>query len=91
LEQAPGRRVECSAVLCRQNRGAYAENFFSITISSIVPSETPFHFLPSDAERLAPQLRDFGYVVVEELIAMVDQGTRKIEIVFQIRLMLRAA
>jgi len=56
---------------------------FSITIGGIVPSEIPLHSLPSDAERLAPQLRGFGYVAVEELIALVDQRTRKIEIVFQ--------
>jgi hypothetical protein len=31
---------------------------------------------------VAPQLRGFGYVVVEEQIALVDQGTRKVEIVF---------
>jgi hypothetical protein len=34
------------------------------------------------AEQLAPQLRAFGYVVVEELIALVDPRTRKVEIVF---------
>jgi hypothetical protein len=31
---------------------------------------------------LAPQLRGFSYVVVEELVAIVDPRTRKVEIVF---------
>jgi hypothetical protein len=30
--------------------------------------------------KLAPQVRGLGYIVVEELIALVDQGTRKVEI-----------
>ena len=38
--------------------------------------------MPPEAERLAPQLRGFGYVVVEEQIALVHQSTRKIELVF---------
>jgi len=38
--------------------------------------------LPAEAERLAPQLRGFGYVVVEEQIALVDQRTRKVAFVF---------
>jgi hypothetical protein len=55
---------------------------FSIALDAIVPAEIQVHSLPPAAEQLAPQLRGFGYVVVEELIALVDQRTRKIEIVF---------
>jgi hypothetical protein len=39
--------------------------------------------VPPDAERLAPQVRGFGYVVVNEEIALVDQRTRKVVLVFQ--------
>jgi hypothetical protein len=35
---------------------------------------------------VVPQLGGFGYVVVEEQIALVDQRTRKVEIVFPGRL-----
>ena len=47
-----------------------------------VPAEIQVHSLPAEAEKLAPQLRGFGYVVVEELVAIVEPRTRKIEVVF---------
>jgi hypothetical protein len=47
-----------------------------------VPANIEVHALPAEAERLAPQLRGFGYVVIEELVALVDPRTRKVEIVF---------
>jgi hypothetical protein len=55
---------------------------FSIQIDGIVPANIEIHSLPAEAERVAPQLRGFGYVVVEEQIAVVDQRTRKVELVF---------
>jgi hypothetical protein len=55
---------------------------FSIALDALVPAEIQVHSLPPEAEQLAPQLRGFGYVVVEQQIALVDQKTRKIEIVF---------
>jgi hypothetical protein len=55
---------------------------FSIALDAVVPAEIQVHSLPPEAEQLAPQLRGFGYVVVEEQIALVDQRTRKVEIVF---------
>jgi hypothetical protein len=55
---------------------------FSIAVDRVVPSEIELHSLPAEAQRLAPQLRGFGYVVVEEQIALVDQRTRKVELVF---------
>ena len=54
---------------------------FAIAVGRTVPAEIEVHPLPT-AERLAPQLRGFGYVVVEEQIALVDQHTRKVELVF---------
>ena len=55
---------------------------FSIAVDRIVPADIELHSLPADAQRLAPQLRGFGYIVVEEQIALVDQRTRKVELVF---------
>ena len=55
---------------------------FSVSVNGIVPSEVQLNSLPSEAEDLAPQLRGFSYVVVEELVAIVDPRTRKVEIVF---------
>jgi hypothetical protein len=55
---------------------------FSIAMGRIVPATIQLHPVPPEAERLAPQLRGFGYLVVEEQIALVDRGTRKVELVF---------
>jgi hypothetical protein len=37
--------------------------------------------LPPEVEAIAPQLHEFGYIVVEELIAIADERSRKIVIV----------
>ena len=55
---------------------------FSIAVGGVVPADIPVHSLPAAAETVASQLRGFEYVVVEELVAIVDPRTRKIEIVF---------
>jgi hypothetical protein len=55
---------------------------FPISVDAVVPTEIQLNSLPSEAEELAPQLRGFSYVVVEELVAIVDPRTRKVEIVF---------
>ena len=55
---------------------------FLIAIDRAVPPDVELHPLPSEAERLAPQLHGFSYVVVEEQIALVDQRTRKVVLVF---------
>ena len=55
---------------------------FSIALDTLVPAEIQLHSLPPEVEQLAPHLRGFGSVVVEEQIALVDQRTRKVEIVF---------
>jgi hypothetical protein len=55
---------------------------FSIQMDGIVPTDINLHALPVEAEQLAPRLRGFGYVVVEEQIAIVDLRTRKVEVVF---------
>jgi uncharacterized protein DUF1236 len=55
---------------------------FSIQIDALVPADVELHPLPAEAEQLAPQLRGFGYVIVEEQIAVVNQRTRKVELVF---------
>ena len=55
---------------------------FSIAVDGVVPPDIEIHSLPAEAQRLAPQLRGFGYIVVEEQIALVEQRTRKVELVF---------
>jgi Protein of unknown function (DUF1236) len=55
---------------------------FPVAVASTVPAEVQIHALPSDAEQVAPQLRGLGYIVVEELVAIVDPRTRKVATVF---------
>src|SRR3954451_4084878 len=55
---------------------------FPVSVDGVVPSDVQLNSLPSEAEQLAPQVRGFSYVVVEELVAIVDPRTRKVEIVF---------
>jgi hypothetical protein len=59
-----------------------ASGNFSIAVDAVVPADIQIHSLPPEAEQAAPQVRGFGYVVIEEQIALVDQRTRKVEIVF---------
>jgi hypothetical protein len=55
---------------------------FPVAVAATVPAEVQVHPLPSNAEQVAPQLRGFGYIVVEELVAIVDPRTRRVAIVF---------
>ena len=51
---------------------------FSPAVDQVVPSQIQIQDLPLDAEKLARQLDGYGCIVFEELIAIVDQNTRKI-------------
>jgi hypothetical protein len=55
---------------------------FPVAVDGIVPADIQLHSLSSEAEQVAPQLRGYAYIVVEELVAIVDPRTRKVEIVF---------
>ena len=55
---------------------------FSLVVGGVVPAEIQVRSLPPEAEQVAPQVKGSGFVVVEEQIALVDQRTRKVEIVF---------
>ena len=59
-----------------------AEVNFPVAIEGIVPKEIDLQSLPANAEEVAPKLRGFGYIVVEELIAIVEKPTRRIVVVF---------
>ena len=51
---------------------------FSPVVDAVVPSQIQIQDLPPDAKKLAPQLGGYGCIVFEELIAIVDQNTRKV-------------
>jgi hypothetical protein len=74
------QKTEISKLITKQTPPLAAS--FPVAVNGVVPSEIQVHSLPAEAEKLAPQLHGFGYVVVEELVAIVEPHTRKIEIVF---------
>lgn len=67
--------------LITQNSQALTSVQFSPVVDQAVPSQIQIQPLPPGAEKMAPQLRGYGCVVFEELIAIVDQNTRKIAVV----------
>jgi hypothetical protein len=71
------------AQLITQQAVPLADINFSIAVDRVVPAEIQLQPLPSEAESVAPQVRGFGYLVVNEEIALVDQRTRKVVLVFQ--------
>ena len=55
----------------------------SLVIGSAIPASVSLHPLPAAAESAVPQLRGYGYVVVEEQIALVEPAERRIVAVLQ--------
>ncbi len=70
------------AEIITKNTPALAEVSFPVAIDGIVPTQIQLQALPPNAEEVAPKLRGFGYIVVEELIAIVEKPTRRIVVVF---------
>ena len=56
---------------------------FSVAIGATVPERIFLQSFAPEAEAISPKLHGLGFIVVEELIALVDQRTRKIVSVFQ--------
>jgi len=56
---------------------------FSVAPDVVVPSGVALQRLPTEAEKLAPQLQGCSYLAVEELVAIVDTNSRKIISVMQ--------
>ena len=75
------QKIKVSEIITKQTTPVTGP-VFPVSVDGVVPSEIQLNSLPSAAEELAPQLRGFSYVVVEELVAIVDPRTRKVEIVF---------
>ena len=75
------QKIKIAQLITKQT-APLASGSFSIAVDGVVPPDIEIHSLPAEAQRLAPQLRGFGYIVVEEQIALVEQRTRKVELVF---------
>jgi hypothetical protein len=75
------QKVKISQLITKETEPLAATSFF-IAVDAVIPPDIQVHPLPAEVEQLAPQLRGFGYVVIEEQIAIVDQATRKIDLTF---------
>jgi hypothetical protein len=75
------QKIRIAQIITKRTPALAGANFH-VAIDGIVPKEIDLQSLPSNAEDVAPELRGFGYVVVEELIAIVEKPTRKIVVVF---------
>jgi hypothetical protein len=62
---------------------AYRHVNFALLFVEVIRALRAVHSLPPEAAQLAPQLGGFGYVVVEEQIALVDRRTRKVRPYFR--------
>jgi hypothetical protein len=56
---------------------------FALQREGLIPSDVTLQPLPPEAERVAPELRGFSYLAVEELVAIVDTNSRKVVSVMQ--------
>ena len=74
------QRVRIAQIVTHQTPPLTNINF-SIAINGVVPPGIQLGSFPREAEAIVPQLRELGYIVVEELIAIVEPRSRKIVIV----------
>ena len=58
------------AQLITKQAAPLASGAFSIAVDGIVPADIELHSLPAEAERLAPQVRRFGYIAASTQIRL---------------------
>jgi hypothetical protein len=56
---------------------------FVLQRDALVPADVQIQRLPAEAEKLAPELKGYSYLAVEELVAIVDTDSRKVVSVMQ--------
>ncbi|MEA2915785.1 MAG: hypothetical protein QOJ15_7866 [Bradyrhizobium sp.] len=90
LAAAPGdqslsldQQSKISEIVANQTPQPLTNVTFSVAPDIVVPANVPLQRLPTEAEKLAPQLQGYSYLAVEELVAIVDTNSRKIVSVMQ--------
>jgi hypothetical protein len=56
---------------------------FALQRDALIPPEVQIQRLPAEAENVAPELKGYSYLAVEELVAIVDTNSRKVVSVMQ--------
>ena len=76
-----GQQIKIAQIITRQTP-PLANVHFPVAVGSLIPAEIRLQTFPQEAQAVAPRLQGFGYIVVEEMIAIADQQSRKIVLVF---------
>jgi hypothetical protein len=77
------QQSKISEIIADQTPQPLTSVTFSVAPDVVVPMGVVLQRLPAEAEILAPQLRGYSYLAVEELVAIVDTNSRKIVSVMQ--------
>lgn len=77
------QQSKISEIVANQTPQPLTNVTFSVAPDIVVPADVPLQRLPTEAEKLAPQLQGYSYLAVEELVAIVDTNSRKIVSVMQ--------
>ena len=56
---------------------------FALQRDAPIPPDVQIQRLPAEAENVAPELKGYSYLAVEELVAIVDTKSRKVVSVMQ--------
>lgn len=56
---------------------------FALQRDVLIPPDVQIQRLPAEAENVAPELKGYSYLAVEELVAIVDTNSRKVVSVMQ--------
>lgn len=56
---------------------------FALQRDALIPPDVQIQKLPAEAENIAPDLKGYSYLAVEELVAIVDTNSRRVVSVMQ--------
>ncbi len=77
------QQAKLGDAILAQSQTALSSAAVQVSIDSIVPAGVDVHPLPRAVETAMPELHGYGYVIVEEEIALVEPTARRIVAVFQ--------
>ncbi|HYS86979.1 MAG TPA: DUF1236 domain-containing protein [Bradyrhizobium sp.] len=72
------QQIKIGEIITNERTTPLSNVNFSVSIGGIVPEQVLLRPLPLDVHQLAPQFVGYSFIVVEELIAIVEPHTRKI-------------
>jgi hypothetical protein len=75
------QKVKIAQIVTRRTR-PLADVGFPVAVERLVPWYVDVQDFPPDAQSVGGRIDDLGYIIVDELIAIVDRHSRKIVSVF---------